>query len=100
MKPCLNHHHHIKGVSRSEKGRSSRDNRERASYALCSVSPCGTTAHERSKNGNQGNEKEKITHCAKKAKSRKKQEGTNKRCPEGLTTDLGSKAPQGRHSLK
>jgi len=42
----------------------------------------------------------KTTHCAKKAKYGRKQEGTNKRCPEGLTTDLGSKAPQGRHSLK
>jgi len=54
---------------------------------LCSEYTCGTTTQEKSKNRKQGNEKEKTTHCAKKAKSGKKQEGTNKRCPEGLTTD-------------
>jgi len=48
----------------------------------------------------QENGKEKTTHWAKKAKYGKKQEGTNKRCPEGLITDLGPTAPQGRHSLK
>jgi len=31
------------------KRRKSRDNRERASHALCSGSPCGTTAHGKSK---------------------------------------------------
>jgi len=34
-----------------------------------------------------GKGKEKTTHRAKKAKSGKKQEGTNKRCPEGLTDE-------------
>jgi len=40
------------------------------------------------------NEKEKTTHYAEKAKYGKKQEGTNKRCPEGLTTDSGTTPPR------
>jgi len=60
---------------------------------LCPGSPLGTTTHE-NKNGEQGKGKENTIHCAKKAKSGKKQEGTNKRCPEGLSRDSGPTPPR------
>jgi len=63
-------------LPREKLGTLSRDNRERASHALCSESPCGTTTHE------------------KKAKSGKKQEGTNNRCPEGLSSESGPTPPR------
>jgi len=49
-------------LPREKLGTLSRDNRERVSHALCSGYPCGTTTHEKSKNGKQGNGKEKTTH--------------------------------------